>query len=89
MLIIAMHPLLLQVCAFVLLLSMILLFYKIISTTEKTTKVLCLDIISIQCLSLSIILGMYGLGIVALQFGFAVALLGFISSIILSHLIRS
>ena len=69
-------------------LSSAILVWQIMVQTDRTTKVLCTDVLSIQCLALAILLGFSGLGYVALQFGFALALLGFISTVVLSHLIK-
>ena len=69
--------------------AILLLITKIFLTKSKGIKVLCADILSIQCLGLSILLAIYGMGSIALQFGLALALLGFVSTIILSNVIRS
>jgi len=84
-----MNESIIQLSAIIVFLSMVLLLWKILNTRSQAVKVLCIDVLSIQCLGLTILLALYGLGNVALQFGFALALLGFISTIILSNLIKS
>ena len=83
-----MNPIVLIIISTIIFVAMTLLIWKMISTQHKGTKVLCADILSIQCLGLAILLAIYGMGDIALQFGLALALLGFISTIILSNLIK-
>ena len=68
-------------------LALLISIVRLFTTDSATDKVIVVDIASFQLLGLVILLAIYDSNELPLQFAFFLALLGFISTLILSRLI--
>lgn len=74
--------------ALLLLLSLLITTAGLVTTRRPEDRVVLIDITAFQLLGLTILLALYDQSELPLQFAFMLALLGFISTIILSRLLR-
>ena len=79
----------LTAATFIIIVSLLLALLKILFAKERADKVIAIDVVSVQLLALTFLLAQYDNNTLPLQFGLVLALLGFLSTVILSHLIRS
>lgn len=70
-------------------LAMLLALIKLIVSKSTSEKVVVIDVVSIQFLALTFLLAIHDENTLPLQFGVVLALLGFVSTVIISHLIRT
>ncbi len=62
---------------------------RLVTARTDADRVISVDILAFQLLGMSILLAFHDQRPIALQFAFAISLLGFFSTLILSRLIRS
>lgn len=70
-------------------LAMLLALIKLIVSKSTSEKVVVIDVVSIQFLALTFLLAIHDHNTLPLQFGVVLALLGFVSTVLISHLIRT
>ena len=68
-------------------LALVISLVRLVTTRSPADKVIVVDIASFQLLGLTVLLAVYDRSELPLQFAFVLALLGFISTLILSRLI--
>ena len=73
----------------ILALSILLGMARLLTTKSDADKVISVDVLGFQLLGMSILLAFHDLSPLGLQLAFAISLLGFLSILILSRLIRS
>jgi multicomponent Na+:H+ antiporter subunit F len=61
---------------------------RVLSAKSDADRVVAIDVLSFQLLGLSVLLAFHDGRPLALQFAFALSILGFLSTLILSRLIR-
>lgn len=69
-------------------LAMLLALVKLAVAKTTSEKVVVIDVVSIQLLALTFLLSIHDGNSLPLQFGIVLALLGFVSTVIIAHLIR-
>lgn len=69
--------------------AMLLALIKLIVSKSTSEKVVVIDVVSIQLLALTFLLAIHDKNTLPLQFGLVLSLLGFVSTVIISHLIRT
>lgn len=79
----------LSVATFILGLSIVLGMIRLIISRNDADRVIAVDVLGFQLLGMSLLLSFHDQRPLALQFAFALSLLGFFSTLILSRLIRS
>ncbi|MCU0796774.1 MAG: monovalent cation/H+ antiporter complex subunit F [Akkermansiaceae bacterium] len=78
-----------EIATFLLALALLLTLGRLTLCRQDADRVLCVDLLTFQLLGLSVVLAFHDQKPLALQFAFMLALLGFVSTLILSRLIRS
>lgn len=78
-----------EIATFLLALALLLTLGRLAFCREDADRVLCVDLLTFQLLGLSVVLAFHDQKPLALQFAFMLSLLGFVSTLILSRLIRS
>lgn len=79
----------LTIASIVLILSVVLTLLRILTAHSEVDKVIAIDVLSFELIALSVILAFHDQNSLPLQFAFAVSLLGFISTLILSRLFKN
>lgn len=73
----------------ILAISIIIALARLITATTDADRVIAVDVLSFQLLGMSLLLAAFDERPLGIQFAFAVSMLGFISTLILSRLIRT
>ena len=79
----------LTIATIILTFALIISLAKLLFSPSPEDKVIVIDIATFQLLGLSILLALHDRSSLPLQFAFVLALLGFLSTLILSRLINS
>jgi len=78
----------LNIATIFVIISLLISLARLVTTTSPADKVIVVDIAAFQLLGLTILLAIHDQNQMPLQFAFMLALLGFISTLILSRLIK-
>lgn len=78
----------LEISTFLLALALALTLGRLLIAADDADRVICVDLLTFQLLGLAVILTFHDQKPLALQFAFVLSLLGFVSTLILSRLIR-
>ncbi|MCH7226007.1 monovalent cation/H+ antiporter complex subunit F [Haloferula sp. A504] len=79
----------LEISTFLLALAIALTLGRLITCRDDADRVICVDLLTFQLLGLAVMLAFHDQRPLALQFAFVLSLLGFVSTLILSRLIRT
>ena len=79
----------LETATFLLAIALLLTLLRLALTRQDADRVICVDLLTFQLLGLTVVLAFHNDRPLALQFAFMLSLLGFVSTLILSRLIRS
>ncbi|MFM2243770.1 MAG: hypothetical protein RLZ97_2626 [Verrucomicrobiota bacterium] len=79
----------LETATFLLAIALLLTLLRLALTRQDADRVICVDLLTFQLLGLAVVLAFHNDRPLALQFAFMLSLLGFVSTLILSRLIRS
>jgi multisubunit Na+/H+ antiporter MnhF subunit len=79
----------LETATFLLAIALLLTLLRLALAREDADRVICVDLLTFQLLGLAVVLAFHNGRPLALQFAFMLSLLGFVSTLILSRLIRS
>jgi multisubunit Na+/H+ antiporter MnhF subunit len=78
----------LEFSTFLLALAIALTLGRLLATRDDADRVISVDLLTFQLLGLAVVLAFHDQRPLALQFAFVLSLLGFVSTLILSRLIR-
>lgn len=79
----------LEVSTILLALATAITLGQLVVSRDDADRVICVDLLTFQLLGLTVLLAFHDQRPLALQFAFMISLLGFVSTLILSRLIRS
>ena len=79
----------LTLASIILIASVLLSLLRILTSRDEADKVIAIDVLAFELIALSIILAFHDNNSLPLQFAFAISLLGFISTLILSRIFKS
>ncbi|MEM8953833.1 MAG: monovalent cation/H+ antiporter complex subunit F [Verrucomicrobiota bacterium] len=80
---------LLSLATIILGLSILLVLIRFLTARTDSDRVIAVDVLGFQLLGMSILLAFHDQRPLGLQFAFAISLLGFFSTLVLSRLIRT
>lgn len=80
---------LLSLATVILGISILLVLIRFLTASADSDRVIAVDLLAFQLLGMSILLAFHDQRPIALQFAFAISLLGFFSTLVLSRLIRT